>query len=315
MAQPTIDVIRGLTPAGFTIAFARTNNASEHLDLVHDAEVIMAAGTFVTAETIAQAPNLKLIQKWGIGVDKIDLEAARRAGVTVAITAGATSIPVSEHTLMLILATSRRLPLAHRSLQEGKWIAADLRTVCSKLDGKTVGLFGFGNIARFVAKRLSGFDVNLIYHSRTRLDPAIEQQYNVRYVDFDTLLAQSDILSLHAPLTDQTRHLFNTQTFKKMKRGAMLINTARGELIDETALVEALRSGQISSAGLDTFEGEPPRADHPLLHMDQVVATPHTAGGVYDNVPYIVSHMFRNIERFFNQQALNTADIIVARPT
>ena len=315
MAQPTIDVIRGLTPAGFTIAFARTNNASEHLDLVHDAEVIMAAGTFVTAETIAQAPNLKLIQKWGIGVDKIDLEAARRAGVTVAITAGATSIPVSEHTLMLILATSRRLPLAHRSLREGKWIAADLRTVCSKLDGKTVGLFGFGNIARFVAKRLSGFDVNLIYHSRTRLDPAIEQQYNVRYVDFDTLLAQSDILSLHAPLTDQTRHLFNTQTFKKMKRGAMLINTARGELIDETALVEALRSGQLSSAGLDTFEGEPPRADHPLLHMDQVVATPHTAGGVYDNVPYIVSHMFRNIERFFNQQALNTADIIVARPT
>jgi len=315
MAQPTTEVIRGLTPAGFTIACARTNNASEHLDLVHDAEVIMAAGSFVTAETIAQAPKLKLIQKWGIGVDKIDLEAARRAGVTVAITAGATSIPVSEHTLMLILATSRRLPLAHRSLQEGKWISAELRTVCSKLEGKTVGLFGFGNIARFVAKRLSGFDVNLIYHNRTRLNPTIEQQYSAHYVDFDTLLAQSDILSLHAPLTEQTKHLFNAQTFKKMKRGAMLINTARGELIDEEALVEALHSGQLSSAGLDTFEGEPPRADHPLLHMDQVVATPHAAGGVYDNVPHIVGHMFRNIEHFFNQQPLNAADIIVAQPS
>jgi len=314
MAAPTIDVVRTLTPPGFTIAFAQTNDSAEQLEIVRNADVIMAAGTFVTAEMIAQAPRLKLIQKWGIGVDKIDLEAARRAGVTVAITAGATSIPVSEHTLMLILATSRRLPLAHRSLQEGKWIASELRTVCAKLDGKTVGLFGFGNIAKFVAKRLGGFDVNIIYHNRTRLDPAIEQQFNVCYVDFDTLLAQSDILSLHAPLTEQTRHLFNAQTFNKMKRGAMLINTARGELIDEAALVDALRSGQLSSAGLDTFEGEPPRADHPLFQMDQVVATPHSAGSVYDNVPYIVGHMFRNIKLFFNQQALDKADIIVAPP-
>jgi len=314
MAAPTIDVVRTLTPPGFTIAFAQTNDSAEQLEIVRNADVIMAAGTFVTAEMIAQAPRLKLIQKWGIGVDKIDLEAARRSGVTVAITAGATSIPVSEHTLMLILATSRRLPVAHRSLQEGKWIASELRTVCAKLDGKTVGLFGFGNIAKFVAKRLSGFDVYIIYHNRTRLDPVIEQQFNVRYVDFDTLLAQSDILSLHAPLTEQTRHLFNAQTFNKMKRGAMLINTARGELIDEAALVDALRSGQLSSAGLDTFEGEPPRADHPLFQMDQVVATPHSAGSVYDNVPYIVGHMFRNIKLFFNQQALDKADIIVAPP-
>ena len=312
MAPPTIEVIRALTPPTFTIDFAKTNEQAEHLGLIRHADVVMAAGTFVTADMIDQAPRLKLIQKWGIGVDKIDLEAARRAGVTVAITAGATSIPVSEHTLMLILATSRRLPLAHRSLQEGKWIASDLRTVCAKLDGKTVGLFGFGNIARFVAQRLSGFDVNLIYHSRTKLDPAIEQQFNVRYVDFDTLLAQSDILSLHAPLTAQTKHLFNAKTFNKMKRGAMLINTARGELIDEAALVEALHTGQLSSAGLDTFEGEPPRADHPLLHMDQVVVTPHSAGSVYDNVPHIVGHMFRNIELFFNQHALDPADLIVA---
>lgn len=314
MAAPTIEVVRTLNPPGFTLAFAQTNDTAERLEMVRNADVIMAAGTFVTAEMIAQAPRLKLIQKWGIGVDKIDLDAAQRAGVTVAITAGATSIPVSEHTLMLMLATSRRLPLAHRSLQEGKWIASELRTVCAKLDGKTVGLFGFGNIARFVAKRLSGFDVNILYHSRTRLDPAIEQQFNVRYVDFDTLLAQSDILSLHAPLTEHTKHLFNAHTFNKMKRGAMLINTARGELIDEGALVDALRSGQLSSAGLDTFEGEPPRADHPLLQMDQVVATPHSAGGVYDNVPHIVGHMFRNIALYFNNQPLDAADIIVAPP-
>lgn len=313
MAQPTVDVIQRLTPAHCSIVFAKTTDPAEHLELVRQADVIMAAGTFVTADIIHAAPRLKLIQKWGIGVDKIDLEAARQAGVTVAITAGATSIPVSEHTLMLMLAVSRRLPLAHRSLQEGQWIGAELRTICSKLDGKTVGLFGFGNIARFVAKRLTGFDVNMIYHSRTRIDPAIEKQYNVRYVDFDTLLSQSDIVSLHAPLTEQTKHLFNAQTFSKMKRGAMLINTARGELIDEAALVQALRSGQLSSAGLDTFEGEPPSADNPLLHMDQVVVTPHAAGGVYDNVPHIVGHMFRNVDLYFNQQAFDAADIIVAQ--
>ena len=135
MAAPTIEVVRSLSPTAFTIAFAQTNDNAEHLEMVQKADVIMAAGTFVTAEMIAQAPRLRLIQKWGIGVDKIDLDAAQRGGVTVAITAGATSIPVSEHTLMLMLATSRRLPLAHRSLQEGKWIASDLRTVCAKLDG------------------------------------------------------------------------------------------------------------------------------------------------------------------------------------
>lgn len=314
LAEPTRDVVRALLPDGFTIAFAQTNDACEHRNMVQDACVIMAVGTYVTAELIALAPKLKLIQKWGIGVDKIDLEAARRAGVTVAITAGATSIPVSEHTLMLMLATSRRLPLAHRSLQEGKWIATELRTVCSMLDGKTVGLFGFGNIARFVAKRLRGFDVKIIYHSRHRVESEIEAQFQAQYVDFDTLLAQSDLLSLHAPLTPETRQLFNAATFKKMKRSTILINTARGELIDETDLVHALTTGQLSGAGLDTFCDEPPSANNPLFHMDQVVATPHSAGGVFDNVPHIVGHMFRNIKQFHQSQPLDAADIIVAPP-
>jgi D-3-phosphoglycerate dehydrogenase len=215
---------------------------------------------------------------------------------------------------MLMLATSRRLPLAHRSLQEGKWIATELRTVCSMLDGKTVGLFGFGNIARFVAKRLSGFDVKILYHSRRRVAPEIESQFRAEYVDFDTLLAQSDLLSLHAPLATETRQLFNRVTFNKMKRGAILINTARGELIDEADLIDALRTGQLSGAGLDTFSGEPPSASNPLFHMDQVVATPHSAGGVFDNVPHIVGHMFRNIKQFHQSQPLDAADIIVAPP-
>jgi phosphoglycerate dehydrogenase-like enzyme len=240
------------------------------------------------------------------------LVAAKECNVLVSITSGATSIPVSEHTLLLMLAVSRRLPLAHRSLGQGQWMATDLRIVCSKLDGKTVGLFGFGGIAQQVAKRLTGFDVEVIYHTRNRVAPEIENKLQARYVDFDTLVANSDILSLHAPLSPQTHHRFNADTFANMKRGAILINTARGELIDEPALIQALQQGQLSGAGLDTFEAEPPKADNPLFQMDQVVVTPHSAGAVYDNLPNLVGHMFRNIQLFQRGLPIPEADLVVA---
>ncbi len=311
MAEVTLEAVRSLMPARCTIAFAQTSSKAEQSKLLADADVVMIAGTFIEGDVIRQAPRLKMIQKWGIGVDKIDLAAAKERNILVSITSGATSVPVSEHTLMLMLAVSRRLPLAHRSLGQGGWIATELRTVCSKLDGKTVGLFGFGGIAQHVAKRLKGFDVEVIYHTRNRVAPEIEDQLQARYVDFEALIAQSDILSLHAPLSEQTFHRFNADTFAKMKRGAILINTARGELIDEPALIQALQQGQLSGAGLDTFEAEPPSADNPLLHMDQVVATPHSAGGVYDNLPNLVGHMFRNIELFQRGLPIPEIDIVV----
>ena len=311
MAPVTLEAVRQLLPPACTIAFAQTSTKAEQLKLLADADVVMIAGTFIEGDVIRQAPRLKMIQKWGIGVDKIDLLAAKERNVLVAITSGATSIPVSEHTLLLMLAVSRRLPLAHRSLGQGQWMAADLRTVCSKLDGKTVGLFGFGGIAQQVAKRLKGFDVDVMYHSRTRVASDIEARLQARYVDFDTLVANSDILSLHAPLSPQTHHRFNADICAKMKRGAILINTARGELIDEPALIRALQQGQLSGAGLDTFEAEPPSAENPLFQMDQVVVTPHSAGGVYDNLPNLVGHMFRNIELFQRGLPIPEADLVV----
>ena len=312
MAPVTLEAVRRLLPPACTIAFAQTSTKAEQITLLADADVVMIAGTFIEGDVIRQAPRLKMIQKWGIGVDKIDLVAAKERNVLVSITSGATSIPVSEHTLLLMLAVSRRLPLAHRSLGQGQWMAAELRTVCSKLDGKTVGLFGFGGIAQQVAKRLKGFDVDVMYHSRTRVASDIEARLQARYVDFDTLVANSDILSLHAPLSPQTHHRFNADIFAKMKRGAILINTARGELIDEPALIQALQKGQLSGAGLDTFEAEPPSAENPLFQMDQVVVTPHSAGGVYDNLPDLVGHMFRNIELFQRGLPIPEADLVVS---
>jgi D-3-phosphoglycerate dehydrogenase len=304
--------IQRLLPAGYSVAFAETNERAEHAQMVPTADFIIAAGTFVDAGLIQSAPQLKMIQKWGIGVDKIDLEAAKRAGITVAITSGASSAPVSEHAIMLMLAVLRHLTLAHRSLGEGKWIPSALRTMNYQIAGKTIGLLGFGNIAKHVAKRLKGFDVRVQYYSRNRADQETEQRYDVEYVDYETLLSTSDILSIHIPSNAKTHHQINAQVLAKLKQGSVLINTARGEIIDEQALIEALRSGHLLGAGLDTFEGEPPAADNPLLHMDQVVATPHSGGAVFDNVANIVGHAFSNIEKFTASQPLAAEDIVVS---
>lgn len=310
MAQAIQTEIARLLPAGFSIAFAQSNDRDEHVRLLLDAQYVFAAGTWIDAELILNAPKLKMIQKWGIGVDKIDLAAARKKNITVAITSGASSGPVAEHAIMLMLAVYRRLPMAHRSLAEGQWLAPTLRPLCFQLARKTVGLLGFGNIAQHVARRLQGFDVNVIYHSRTRANPELEQGLYAQYVDFETLITQSDVLSLHIPASAATHHLINAQVLGNMKSTAILINTARGEVVDESALIEALRQHKLGGAGLDTFEGEPPAAGNPLLHMDQVVVTPHSAGAVMDNVGNIVGHAFNNIQRFESGLPLDKDDLI-----
>ena len=243
--------------------------------------------------------------------DKIDLQAAREARVMVAITSGVSSGPVAEHAIMLMLAVYRRLPLAHRSLGLGQWLAPALRPLCFQLANKTVGLLGFGNIAQQVARRLQGFDVKVLYHSRTQASVQTEEQFNAHYVDFETLLAQSDVLSLHLPSTPATHHLINAQALQKMKASAILINTARGEIIDQAALISALRGHRLNGAGLDTFEAEPPEASNPLFHMDQVVVTPHSGAAVLDNVANIVRHAFRNIACVEHGGVLDEQDIVV----
>jgi D-3-phosphoglycerate dehydrogenase len=265
----------------------------------------------IDADLIKSAPNLKMIQKWGIGVEKIDLEAARDNNIMVAITSGANSLPVAEHTIMLMLASLRRLPLAHNSVVQGQWIAPKLRSICNQLEGKTVGLFGFGNIAQAVAKRLAGFNVRILYCSRNPIDVAIERDLGVTRVDFETLLAQSDILSLHAGLNASTKNIIDAAALEKMKPSAILINTARGALIDEVALVEALQSGRLCGAGLDTFCIEPLQKDHPLLHLDQVVLTPHSGASVSEVVAKIGAHAMNNIQRFEQGLPLDPADIVV----
>ncbi|MGX1789130.1 2-hydroxyacid dehydrogenase [Bosea sp. NPDC055332] len=297
--------------AGQRLRFADSEARQQQLALVRTAEVIVSAGSMVDAGLIAGAEKIRLIQKWGIGVDKIDLDAARARGIPVAITAGASAGPVAEHALALMLAVYRRLPLADRQMRAGIWQPQQLRVACRQITGKTVGLLGFGNIARLLAHRLRGFDVEILYHDIRRADAVTERGFGARYVPFDTLLERSDILSLHLPLTDESRGIMNSAAFARMRQGAVLINTARGSLVDEAALHEALLSGRLAGAGLDTFTTEPVGADHPLLALDQVVVTPHSAGSVFDNIPNIAGNVLDNIARFARGEPLSPADIIV----
>lgn len=311
MAPETQAVLKSLVPDGFEIIFAKSNDQAERQQILANAEYIFVSATDVDGDLIRSAPHLKMIQKWGVGVDRIDLQAAAEKGIAVAITNGANAIPVAEHTVLLMLATLRKLPLAHNSLVQGQWITAKLRAMCFQLDGKTVGLFGFGNIAQAVAKRLAGFNVRILYYSRNPVSSALERDLGVTWVDLDTLLTQSDILSLHATLNSESKHIINAQALEKMKASAILINTSRGDLVDELALIQALQNGLLRGAGLDTFSIEPLNKDHPLLHMDQVVVTPHSGAGVFEVVAKIGEHAMSNMQRFENGLPLDPADIIL----
>ena len=251
------EVVRHAAPPELALRFADTYDAAEQMALAADADILLPGFAPVTATMLAHAPQVRMIHKWGIGIDAIDLEAVRRHGVALAITTGANAGPVAELAIALMLAVYRRIPYVNRALREGRWPTPEMRETCYQITGKTVGLVGFGHIGRMLARRLGGFDAQVVYFDTRRADPATEQALQVRAVTLEELLAVSDIVSLHAPLVPQTAHMINARTIAAMKDGAVLINTARGGLVDEAALFDALASGKLRGAGLDAFD---PRA-------------------------------------------------------
>ncbi len=305
-------IIRGVTPPGFATTFAENPRDLTERALA-ESDFIMTVAA-VTDDMMKRAPRLRFIQKWGVGYDKIDVAAAERHGIHVAITAGANSATIAEHAVMLMLAVLRRVVLADRAMREGRWIPAELRPQTGKLAGKTVGILGFGNIGRAVAWQLQGFGVKILYHDVRRSPEAAV--LNATYVGLDELLARSDVLTLHCPGGAANRHIINAKTLGRMKRGAVIVNAARGELVAENDLADALESGQISGAGLDVFEVEPLGPQSRLRGFDNVVLTPHSAGSLMDDVAPMAEHCFANIQRFLRGEPIPPADLIVkpARP-
>jgi phosphoglycerate dehydrogenase-like enzyme len=238
--------------------------------LLPDTDVLWHVLKRCTAEMIAAAPRLRLIQKIGVGVNTIDLDAARARGIAVCNLPGTNAAAVAELTLALMLATLRRLPRFDAGLRGGTWLDPLLQDGLGELGGRTVGLVGYGAIPRKLAPVLLALGCRLIYATRApKTDAAGEWR------PLDALLAEADIVSLHLPLTDETANLIDTAALARMKSGAVLVNTARGGLVDQAALTEALASGRLAAAGLDVFAEEPPDTTAPLFRLPNVVLTPH----------------------------------------
>lgn len=265
------------------------------------ADVLLHVLRQVTAEDIAAATNLRLIQKIGVGVNTIDLDAARENGVAVCNMPGTNSRAVAELTLMLMLGALRRVAYFDPLMRSGEgWTPApDTFDDVGEIAGRTVGLIGYGEVARLLTPVLAAMGARILYTAT-----APKQDADAEWRDFDTLLAESDIVSLHLPLSDATEHLIDAPALARMKPGAVLVNTARGGLVDEIALVAALQSGHLRAAGLDVVTVEPAPAGNPLFELPNVVVMPHVAWLTPETLDRSLGIAFENCRRLRDGEPL-----------
>jgi D-3-phosphoglycerate dehydrogenase len=270
--------------AGFDVVEAPVRSAADFIELLRDADGAQVGVMPLTSREVLEAcPKLKVVSRMGVGVDSIDLDAATELGVLVCNVPGVNTTEVADHAVAMLLGLTRRLPDAVQSIRHGAWREdpakiMEYRRTVRRIAGHTVGIVGFGNIGRAFATRIRGFGPSDV----VAYDPYVFQStadlYGVKMVSFETLLAHSDFITIHCSATDETRHMFDSNALGKMKSTAILINTARGPIIDGNALAKALASGQIEAAALDVTEVEPIESQDPLLGLPNVIITPHIAG-------------------------------------
>jgi D-3-phosphoglycerate dehydrogenase len=246
---------------------------SELLDVLPGVTATIAASEPYTDRVMERHPQLKVIARVGVGYDSVDVEAATRCGIVVAISPGVNHDTVAEHAFALLLALAKHITQDDRNLRSGRWV----RNLTMPVRGQTLGIVGLGRIGKAMALRGLAFGMRVVACEVTP-DGAFAQRHGIRLLPLPELLAESDIISLHAPMLASTRHLINRETLGLMKPTALLINTARGGLVDEEALADALRSGRIAGAGLDVFREEPPPPNHPFFALENMVLTPHLGG-------------------------------------
>lgn len=275
-----------------------------------DATVLLTMWGAVDADTIAAAPKARLIHKLGVGTDKIDAEAARSRGIVVLKAAGINADAVAELTVLLILAVGRNLGKAMTAARTGRVEKELLRAESYQLLGKTVGLLGLGHIGLAVARRLAGFGVSLIYHDLRRAAPEVEAAIPIGYAGAHEVIASSDVISLHLPRTAATEKLIDDNVLARVKPGLILVNTARGSLVDEHALARAIADGRVLGAGLDVTETEPLPPTSPLHGLDRVVLTPHIGGAVADNFPRVIRHVHGNVLAVLAGRPVAESDIV-----
>lgn len=303
--SPHLDRLRAV--ADVALYTDRPGSADEKLRRARDAVCLINSRGSVKwpGELLRQLPNLKMITVCGIGTDAIDLATARDLGIVVCNLAGRTAPIVAEHAFGLMLAIAKRAWFQTQEMKAGRWAARDN----VYLRGKTLGLLGAGPIAAAMAQlgRAIGMEVQA-----WTFNPSAERaaRLGVRFVEFETLLQTSDVVSLHLPLTDQTRGLLGAAEFGRMKRGALFVNTGRGAVIDSAALAAALQSGHLGGAGIDVFEVEPVPPDHPLLRCEQVVLTPHNADQTPEGMDMLNAGVVDNVLAFLDGRPQNVVSVV-----
>jgi len=301
--SPLVERLRPLFPAGPDFDVVPTSSEEDLAQHAAEAEILLVINRKVDARLLSFVPRVRLVQRVGVGYDNLDLDALQAAGVVAAYTPGANAVAVAEHTILLMLALLKRFVAAESAVRQGGWPTMELfQAGLGDLANATVGLVGFGNIGRAVAERLLPFGSRLLYMARHAVDPTIEQQFGMRYASLDDLLASSTIVSLHLPLTEATRGLIGEAELAKMPAGAFLINTSRGEVLDEAALRRALVSGKLGGAALDVLRDERP-GGNPFADLPQVIVTPHLAGGSRAAVERALQMAITNVARFLRGES------------
>lgn len=286
-------MIRDQLGEGFEIVDTRS---AEETVAVPGTDYVVTRGVKWPAQVIEQLPDsVALLHRWGVGYDSIDIEAAGRRGIRVAICTGGNAEPVAELTIALILAAYRKLPRLFARAKEGRKDKEDIIAESYLLQDKMVGLIGLGNIGGKVARMSQGFGASVQYYDVFRAAPEAEQALGARYVPLEELLATSDIVSVHVPLLESTTHMIDKKAFAQMKPNALLVNTARGPIVDTQAMLEAIDSGKLMGAALDTIEGEPLPVGHPVHANEKILLTPHGGGNTCDNLGNMVQIIVENI--------------------
>ena len=291
----------GLAPDDVEVKWVDSNQPTDAIaEQMSDAVALFNSGAPFDMDLARRCPRLRLIQSTSAGVDGYELAALAEMGIQVANNRGGNAITVAEHTVALMVAAFRKLALQFEAVRAGKWFGSvieDWASQAHEINGKTVGLLGTGFIGLEVARRLQGWGCSIIYYDLVHPPADVVDELGLRSVSMDELLRESDIVSLHVPLNPRTKGLIGARELGMMKRTAVLINTCRGPVVDEAALIQALRDGVIAAAGLDVLEEEPTPTDNPLLSMDNVAVTPHLAAMSVESGPRSAAFAMENMAR------------------
>ncbi|MCD7738130.1 MAG: 2-hydroxyacid dehydrogenase [Lachnospiraceae bacterium] len=284
-----------LAPTGAQVISVSTQ---EEYEALTEADIIVLRVLKMSEADMERVKGLKAIIRWGAGFDTVDIEAAGKRGIYVCNTPGANAFAVAELTIMMMLALGRKLTGHEKKIAQGDWSKLDFLDKSSTLYHKTLGIVGGGNVGRQVAKRAAVFGMTVKYYDPYRLKPEMEEEFGMEYTSLEYLLKTADFVSIHVPLMDSTYHLIGKEQLSLMKKSAYLINVARGGIVDDKALEEAVASGNLAGAGIDTPEVEPPAADSGLRDNPDIILTPHVGGDVPDVSEVAIPMICENIQKF-----------------